>query len=293
MRQLVDGVLHPTDVLQLAAGMAVHELQAVLHPVLLERAEEIEDLRDKQPELRLLARGFAPAPYALGRELDTHADPRPDVVAARVLEDQLQLAEVLDHRDDGAAELGREDHGLDVAVVLEAVADDHPLRLGLGHRHHREQLGLRAHLEAETELAPVAVHLLHDEALLVHLDREHRRVAVAVVVLGNGGREGVVQAPEAVAQDVREPQHHWRREIASLESADDLVEIDLAIRGLVGAHHDVARVVDAEVAVAPGLDAVQIERVLDLPAGGGTDPASGAVHFVLDLPGAGKNWRER
>ena len=46
---------------------------------------------------------------------------------------------------------------------------------------------------------------------------------------------------------------------------DDLVKIDLALRGLVGAHHDVARVVDAEVAVAPGLDVVQLERVLDLP----------------------------
>ena len=31
VRQLVDGILDATDVLQLAAGMAVHQLQAVEH----------------------------------------------------------------------------------------------------------------------------------------------------------------------------------------------------------------------------------------------------------------------
>ena len=82
-------------------------------------------------------------------------------------------------------------------------------------------------------------------------------------------------------------------EVARLEPADDLVEIDLVLRRLVRAHDHVARVVDAEVAVAPGLDAVEIERVLDLPAGGGTDPAGGAVHFVLRPARAGENWRER
>ena len=55
VRQLVDGVLDAADVLQLAAGMAVHELQAVLHALLLERAEKVEDLGDEQPELRFLA----------------------------------------------------------------------------------------------------------------------------------------------------------------------------------------------------------------------------------------------
>ena len=139
----------------------------------------------------------------------------------------------------------------------------------------------------------VAVDLLDDQPLLVHLDREHRGVAVAIVVLGDGGREGVVQPLETVAQDVGETQHHGRVEVARLEPPDDFIEVDVAIRRLVGPHHHVTRVVDAEVAVAPGLDAVQIERVLDLPASDGTDPASGAVHFVLDLPGAGKNWRER
>jgi hypothetical protein len=142
-------------------------------------------------------------------------------------------SEVLDHRDDLAAELGREDHRLDVAVVLEAVADDHPLRLALGHRHHREQLGLGADLEAEAELAPVAVDLLDHQPLLVDLDRVDGRVAAAVVVLGDRARERVVQALQAVAQDVREAHDDRRREVACLEPADHLVQVDLVLVRLV------------------------------------------------------------
>jgi hypothetical protein len=150
-------------------------------------------------------------------------------------------------------------NGFDIAVVLEAVADDHPLRLALGERHDGEQLGLRAHLEAEAELSPVAVHLLDHQPLLVHLDREHRGVAVAVVVLGDRGRERVVQALQAVAQDVGEAHHHGRGEVARLEAADHLVQVDLVLAGLIRAHDDVARGVDAEVPVAPGVDAVEFE----------------------------------
>ena len=42
----------------------------------------------------------------------------------------------------------------------------------------------------------------HDEALLVHLDGEHRGVAILVVVLGDGLLEGGVQVPQAMREDV-------------------------------------------------------------------------------------------
>ena len=186
-----------------------------------------------------------------------------------MLQDQLQLAEVLDHGDDRAAELGGEDHGLDVAVVLEAVADDQALGFAFGHRHHGEQLRLRADLEAEAELAAVAVDFLDDQALLVDLDREHRAVAVLVVVLGDRGRERVVQTRQPVTQDVGEAHDDRRRQVARLETADDFVQVDLVLGRLVGPHDDVTRSVDAEVAVAPGLDAIELERILDAPAGAG------------------------
>ena len=278
MGELVHGILDAADVLQLAAGVAVHELQAVLHAGFAQHAEQLEDLGDEQAELGFLARRLAPAARALARELDAHADARPHVVVARMLQDQLQLAEILDHRDDRAAELRGEDHGLDVAVVLEAVADDHPLRLALGHRHHGEQLGLRPDLEAEAELAAVAVDFLDHEPLLVHLDREHRGVAVAVVVLGDRRRERVVQPLQPMVQDVGEAHDHRRREVARLEPADDLVQVDLVVGRLVGAHHHVARGVDAEVAVAPGVDAVELERVLDLPVAAWRQLACSAFH---------------
>ena len=232
VRELVDRVLDAADVLQLAARMAVHELQAVEHVVLLEHVEQLEDLGDEQAELGLLAGRVAPAARALAEELHAHADARAHARRPRAcLRISAELLEVLDHRNDGAAELGRERHRLDVAVVLEAVADDQPLGGVLGHRHDREQLGLRAHLEAEAELLAVAVDLFDHQALLVHLDREHRGVAVLVVVLGDRLGEGVVQAAQAVREDVREAHHDRRGQVARLQALDHLVEIDLVPRG--------------------------------------------------------------
>ena len=154
VRELVDRVLDAADVLQLAARMAVHQLQAVEHLVLAQRVDQLEDLGDEQAELGFLAGRIAPATGAFARQLDAHADARPHWYLLRVAQHQLQLVEVLDHRNDRAAELGRENHRLDVAVVLEAVADDHALGRAFGQRHDRQQLGLRAGFEAEAELPP-------------------------------------------------------------------------------------------------------------------------------------------
>ena len=200
----------------------------------------------------------------------------------------LQLVEILDDRNDRAAELGREDHGFDVAVVLEAVADDHAIRRVLGQRHDREQLGLGAGLQAEAEFLAVAIHLFDDQALLVHLDREHRAVAVLVVVFGDRLRERLVQARQAVTQDVGEAHHDRRRQIARLQSLDDFEQIDLALGRAVGPHDDVPGRIDAEVALAPGGHLVQIERILGVPLGVrreffcGVGPQAGAASAESD-----------
>ena len=172
MRELVDRVLDAADVLQLAAGMAVHELQAVEHVALLQERVQVQDLADEQAELGFLAGGIPPAAGAVARELDAHADLRPHAVALRVLQNRVDFLEILHHRNDVAAELGGDDDRLDVAVVLEAVAHHHAVRRILGDRHDREQLGFGADLEAEAELLAVAVDLLDDQALLIDLDRE-------------------------------------------------------------------------------------------------------------------------
>ena len=221
-----------------------------------------------RPNFDLSPARLAPFARAFARQLDAYADARPHVVFLGDAQDGRQLAEVLHHRDDGAAELGGDDHRLEVAVVLEAVADDEPLGRVGGHGHHRQQLGLAAHLEPEAERLAVAIHLFDHQALLVHLDREHRRVAVLVVVLGDGLRERVVQVLEAVREDVGEAHHHRRRELALLESLHHLEQVDLALGVHVRPNHEVAGRIHAEVTLAPGIDLVELAGVVDGPGDG-------------------------
>jgi hypothetical protein len=124
MRELVDRILDAADVLQLAARMAVHELQAVEHVLLAQHLDASRISVMKRPNFDFSPAESRQRPEPLARELDAHADARPHAVLFACLRISAELGEVLDHRDDGAAELGGEDHGLDVAVVLEAVADD-------------------------------------------------------------------------------------------------------------------------------------------------------------------------
>ena len=86
VRELVDGVLDAADVLQLAARMAVHELQAVEHAVLACSMSTSSRISvTNRPNLRFLAGRVAPAPGAFARELDAHADARPHLVLLGVL----------------------------------------------------------------------------------------------------------------------------------------------------------------------------------------------------------------
>ena len=259
-------------------GMAVHELQAVEHVALLEQRVQIENLADEEAEFGFLARGFAPAAGALAGELDPHADLRAHRIALRVLQDQVNLFEILHHRNDGAAELGGEDHGFDVAVVLEAVAHHDAVRRVLGDGHDGEQLGLGADLQAEAEFLAVAVDLFDHQALLVDLDGKHRGIAVAVVVLRDGGAEGFREMAQTVREDVGEADDHRRVQVARLEPLHHLVQIDLAARVHARPDHHVALVVDRKVALAPGLDLIQIERLLDLPGVTGGQRFGGCVH---------------
>ena len=65
------------------------------------------------------------------------------------------------------------------------------------------------------------------------------------------------------------------------EAVDDFVQVDFAPGRLVGSHDGVARGVDAEISAAPRIDAVEIERVLDLPRSGIAWLGCCAVHSVL------------
>ncbi len=265
MGEFVDGILHAAYILQLAARMAMHQLEAVFHAARLQRCQQLQNLGDEQAELRFLAGRVAPAPGALAGQLDAHAEARTHAVGVGVAQDQRQFVEILDHRNDGAPELGGENDGLDVARILEAIADDQPVAGRLGDRHDRQQFRLGAHLQAEAKLLAVAVHLVDDQALLVDLDREHRAVAVAVLVLDDGAREGIVQMAEPVREDVRESHHDGRRQIARLQTLHHLQQVDFVRGGGVGAHDHVAGFVDREIARTPGGHVVQFQRVGHFP----------------------------
>src|SRR5271156_4784187 len=103
MGELIDRVFDAADVLQLAAGVAVHELQTIEHVALLQERVQVEDLAHKQAELRLLAGRIAPAPGAVARELDPHTDAGPHAIVLRVLQNSMNFLEILDDRDDGTA----------------------------------------------------------------------------------------------------------------------------------------------------------------------------------------------
>jgi hypothetical protein len=78
-----------------------------------------------------------------------------DAGALGDLGDELELGELLDDEDHVQTELRGEQRRLDVLLVLVAVADDE--RLGVvEHRHHGEQLGLAAGLEAEVVGRPAS-----------------------------------------------------------------------------------------------------------------------------------------
>ncbi len=70
---------------------------------------------------------------------------------------------------------------------------------------------------------------------------------------------------QAMRQDVGEAHHYRRGQVPRLQSFDDLVQIDLAIWQRVGPHDQVAGLVDREVALAPRVDVIEIERVVDSP----------------------------
>ena len=147
-----------------------------------------------------------------------------------VADDRFQLGELLDDRDDLLADLAGQHGHLDEFVVLEAVADDRRVQ-AVGQGQHGQQLGLGAGLQAEVERLAEVEDLLDDVPLLVHLDRVDAAVVALVVVLLDGGLEGVVDLADAVAQDVGEAEQDRQLDAAGLQLIDQLLEVDRLGRG--------------------------------------------------------------
>ena len=141
-----------------------------------------------------------------------------------VLQDQPELGVLLDDRDDRAPDFLGEHGHLDELGVLEAVADDRRVVIGLG--RHGQQLGLGAGLETEAVFAAEIEHFLDDLALLVDLDRVDAHVAAFVLVLRDGRLEGVMDVPEPVPEDVAEADEHRQLDAAQHQVVGELLEVD-------------------------------------------------------------------
>jgi len=124
----------------------VHELQAVEHGMLLERVDQLDDLRGREAEDAAVAARLVPrAAYARG-ELHSHAEHRADPEGPARLQDDRQLGRGLEHEEDAVAELERLQAERDELGVLVAVADD-VAGVGLHAGERDEELGLAAGLE--------------------------------------------------------------------------------------------------------------------------------------------------
>ena len=179
-------------------------------------------------------------PDALRRQLGAHAERRRDAELLRGAKHHVELLDALEHDDDGLVEALREERGLDVLLVLVAVAEDEPSAL-LRVRERDEELGLAAGLEAEAPGRAELDDLLDDVPLLVDLHRVDAAVDARVLVLGDGPGEALVEPADAVAQDVREANEEREREAARLEILSQLEEVDAAILARrIRAHLDVA-----------------------------------------------------
>ena len=104
-------------------------------------------------------------------------------------------------------------------------------------------------------------------ALLVHLDRVDAVVGAGVAELGARLLERLGDLADAVAEDVGEADEERRLDAAFAELIDEVLEVDGPLGVLVGVDGDVPELVDPEVALAPVLDAVGLERVVELPRG--------------------------
>ena len=107
--------------------------------------------------------------------------------------------------------------------------------------------------------------LLDDVPLLIDLDGIDAAVLALIVVLGDGGLEGLVNFADAMAQNVGEAQQNRQLNAALLQLIDELLQVDGLLGPFVGVNGHLALVIDAEVTLAPVPDFVDVQSVLDFP----------------------------
>src|SRR5205823_10431911 len=115
-------------------------------------------------------------------------------------------------------------------------------------------------IQPEVEPTPQIQNLFDHLPLFVHFDRVDAAVRAFVVVLLNGQTKCFVDFANTMAEDVGEAKEDRQLNAAGLKLVDKLLQVDSLIRILSGMNRDVAGGVDAEVAFAPVLNPVILNR---------------------------------
>ena len=118
---------------------------------------------------------------------------------------------------------------------------------------------------SQVQRAPEAHQLLDHLVLLVHLDRVHAPVAAAEAVLADRAVEAAGQRAHPAVDDVREAHQERQTQTPALQVQDEVVHVYAGTFRPAGRGLDVPRLVDAEEAVGPAGDVVQLGRILDGP----------------------------
>ena len=247
----------------LAAYVEVDEPERVVQALLVEYLQGFEQLRACQPELRGVASALFPLAAAARSQLNAYAQVGFHVQLLGGAGNDFQLVELLHNDEYALAHLLCEQRQLNVALVFVSVADDERVALAL-YGYHGVELGLRAGLQSEVELASVGDNLLHHGLHLVHLDGIDYEVLALVVVLLGGLHEALRGLLDAVVENVGEAQQHRRGDVAQRKLVHDLAQVNLGCV-LAGGNKHVSLFVDAEVGGAPAIDVVEFSRVFSCP----------------------------
>src|SRR5262249_23028159 len=125
--RLAQRVLDRLDRADLRAEVEVEQLERLDLAPRLQLLDRLDHLARRPAELREVAARLLPAAGAARRQARAHAEARLDVHPLRHAVDLIELARLLDDEHDHLAHLRREQRGLDVLLVLVAVADDERL----------------------------------------------------------------------------------------------------------------------------------------------------------------------
>ena len=257
---LSQGRFDRSDIRDLAAQMPVHEPEGIEQASTTQELDRPGHFGHGQPEARPIAATLLPLAGSPRGQLDPQPQVRRDAESLGLGDDQFEFGKLFDHRNDVSPGLGRpQGHG-HVFRILVAVAQDRSAS-GVGHRKHREQLGLRPGLESEPVGPTASHHLLDELARRIDLDREHVDVPVAVAVLGDGPLETLMQALDPGPQHVAESQQDRQLQPAPSHFLHEVIQVDRRGSVVVPVYEHGSAIAHREQPGAPVVHVVQFRGV--------------------------------